>query len=354
MIKSADDLALPTPPVFLTDDVNDSSAGSYTYHGYIAPGATYSKTIEGHRRRYYGVDSGLGTPDQSNPAGVGGVYGDPSVVGTPYTNVDADFHAVRFSPTKRKCSAFAIFVAKTGTPEPLIVELREADPTNGTPNGSRIVERQKVAGAIATLAEVAADPTLGWHYFSVNDELNTKTNYFIVFVPPNTSAGSGNLYHWYYTALTGGTSATGSDGITWSSGTVNYAYRQDYTDDYQLIAPAAGVTASQKHVWEDVVRKPSLTERSALEAYLVAQLRKSRNRKEILKCRVYAPDILLQVGQKVIVKKLQSGSQIFTTGTDTNPHFTITSVQYNFDAGETEQDGTMYLDVEMSRFMAYS
>jgi hypothetical protein len=348
-IRPADDLGFDAPTVFLTDDVNDGSAGSYTYHGLIAPGATYIKDLENHRRRYFGVDSGLGSIDQANPAS-----GDPTVSGTPYTTINDTYNAARFSPTKRKCSAIAIFVAKTGSPQPLIVELREAHPTDANPNGSRIVERQKIGTAIKTVAEVQADSKLGWHYFSVNDELNTKTNYFIVVVPPNTSSDPANVYHWFYTALTGGTSSSGADGITWSGGTVNYAYRQDYTDDYQIIAPGTGVTASQKHVYEDVVRKPSLTDRGSLDRYLTAQLRKARNKKEILQCRVYSPDTLMTVGQQVILKKQQSGVQITTTGTDVNPHFTVTSITYNFSAGETEQDGVMYLDVELSRFVPYS
>jgi hypothetical protein len=62
----------------------------------------------------------------------------------------------------------------------------------------------------------------------------------------------------------------------------------------------------------------------------------------------------MTVGQQVILKKQQSGTQITTTGTDVNPHFTVTSITYNFSAGETEQDGIMYLDVELSRFVPYS
>lgn len=362
IVKKAGGVLGSPANVLLTDDANDSDIANYNNYGLIAPGSTYTKTIESHRRRYYGVDSGQGDVDTKQEL----VASDN--VNTSFENIDVNYFAVKFQPNRRKCSAVAVFVTRTDTApdNDLIIELRETKGLDSTaadaPNGTLITSRQKVAGAIKKTTEVSTDPTsanylLGWHYFAVNADLNPQNTYWLILIPPNQSSDTTKCYRWYYTAGAGTVAKTSTDGSTWSDSARKFAYRQDYTDDFQLIIPGCTVLATQKHVWEEVVRKPSLTDRTALQKYVREQFEKSSNRREILQCRIFTPDVLLTIGQIVKVNKTQSGQIIQTTGKllpESNPHFVVTGVEYNFTSSEDEQDGLLYLDLELSRFTPYS
>jgi hypothetical protein len=135
--------------------------------------------------------------------------------------------------------------------------------------------------------------------------------------------------------------------------------RVSFAEGYSVIYPGSGVSASQKHVWEDKISKPSLSDTTSLLNYLTKQYARASAKKEILTCRVYAPDTLLTIGQSVIVRKQSSGVQLDTSilgsyHSITNPHFVVTKLDYTFTGTEAEQDGLTYLDIELSRFTPYT
>lgn len=108
------------------------------------------------------------------------------------------------------------------------------------------------------------------------------------------------------------------------------------------------VSATDKHFHEDVIRKPDITRDSDMQYYIQTEFNTLSKRKELYKCKIYAPDTLLQTGQTVRIKK--SASAFTFDYSD----FVIGQMTYTFDDSDDTTTGTFWYDIEAVRFSTYS
>lgn len=317
--------------ILLTDNPNDiyllpfpAGLGWDAEKYGIILSCTTDFSLEGHRKRLLAVDETQGQPDQKQETDSAGQA------------VDTNFWAMRFTPTKRKCSAVAVRVEKVGTPTvALRVELRE-DISN-TPNGSVVAVSEKLPGSISASAD--------WHYFPVNQNLNTKQNYWIII---NPTGDASNYYRWRKDALTANVNADSADGAAWTVRTSSYGFcfRQDFTDDVVTIYPF-GITSADKHLWEEIIKKQTLANNYTMVQYLNSQYATLAKKKETLHMTVRSPDTLLQPGMQVKVRKTTSGYRV-------EGNYVITGLTYAFSSAADMATGTYNLDVTATRFVDYA
>ena len=94
-------------------------------------------------------------------------------------------------------------------------------------------------------------------------------------------------------------------------------------------------------------------ENNLLKYLLTVENKNALKKKEILKCQVYAPDTLLQTGQKIRVRKQTSG-YVLDSGTDGGGDFILGSIEYIFESSDNGSTGTFYYDVELARFVTFN
>ena len=321
--------------ILFTDDVNDSISWVTGKVGLIAPGSSFKRTLEHHKRKVFGLGGLSSEVDQQN------------TTTSSFTEMSSNYIAQRFTPTKTTCSKININISKTGTPiEDLVLELRE-DSSSGTslPTGKVLRSISKNKNILAN--KVDGVPSIS--SFEMNEELTAQQNYWIVLLKNGTS--SSNTFNWHKDALDTGTSATSANDITWNlTSTPNrfkYAFQALLGNELIAVSEDANLSATSKHFHEDVIRKSEIVDKFLLKFLLTQENKSAHKKKEIFKCQVYAPDTLLQTGQTIRVRKQTSGYVV-------DGNFTLGQVEYVFEASDDMATGTFYYEVELARFVDYN
>lgn len=314
--------------ILLVDDYTAVLATGHdqTKLGLIAPGTSYVRTLENHKRRIYGLGGDQITKDQ---------YKDTDSSST--TLYDKSI-AMRFTPRYRYCHSIGVKLSKTGSPTAgPIMELIEE--YNSTPGGTILRDTLKKD-------KDAISATAGWHYFDIADDLNVSKNYWIVMVMTGDVA---NTYNWHRDALDTGTYSTSTDLITWTPASTpnrfNFCF-EEYTSNPVLGIYSDYATATAKHFVEHIVKKSDITDLRTMNNFLSTEASRLFKRKEIFKAQIYAPDTLLQTGQNVYISKTASGYQIAD-------NYTLSSVEYTFEADDIGSTGQMYYNIEAFKYTTY-
>lgn len=318
--------------ILFTDDANDATSWVTGKVGLIAPGSSFKRTLEHHKRRIFGLGGLSGELDKEN------------TTTSSFTAMSANYISQRFTPDKSTLSKINVYISKTGTPiEDLVLELRD-DSSSGTsaPTGEvlRSISKNKNILSSGYTDGVATIST-----FEMNEELTPGRNYWIVLFKNGTS--SSNTFNWHKDALDTGTSATSADDQTWALTTTpnrfNYAFQAFIGNELIQISKDPNTVATSKHFHEDVLRKNELVNKDVLKHILTQENKTAHKKKEIFKCQVYVPDTLLQTGQKIRVRKQASGYLV-------DGDFTLGQIEYVFEPGV----GTFYYEVELTRFVDFN
>jgi hypothetical protein len=160
-----------------------------------------------------------------------------------------------------------------------------------------------------------------------------------------------NHFNWHKDALDTGTSASSADDITWGLTTTpnrfNYAFQAFIGNELISISKDSNATATSKHYHEDVIRKTELVNSDIIKYLLTQENKTAHKKKEIFKCMVYAPDTLLQTGQKIRVRKQTSGYVV-------DGDFTLGQIEYVFESSDDQSTGTFYYNCELTRFTDFN
>ena len=319
--------------ILFTDDANDSTSWTSGNVGLIAPGSSFKRTLEHHKRRVFGLGGLSSTLDQQN------------ITTTSNSTMASVFKAQRFTPTKTTLSKIYLFLSQVGTPtSDFIMELRD-DTVSGTsaPTGEvlRSISKNKNFLNGASSATISV--------FEMNEELTPGRNYWIVVMQNGTDAA--NCFRWHRDALDTGTSATSTGDVTWDLTTTpnrfNYAFQAYLGNELIAVSKDPNLTSSSKHFHEDTLRKSDIIDDAVLKYLLTQENKTAHKKKEIIKCNVYAPDTLLQTGQKVRIRKQLSGYLV-------DGEFTLGSIEYVFESSEEQSTGNFYYACELTRFVDYN
>ena len=313
--------------ILFTDDVNDNTSWTSGNVGLIAPGSSFKRTLEHHKRRVYGL---------------GGLSSDVDTSNTTTTSNDtlaSNYFAGRFTPTKTHLSYITLWLSQVGTPTfDFVMELRD-DSSTGTsaPTGEvlRSISKNKAFLGGAT----SATPSV----FEMNEELTPGRNYWIVCMANGTDVS--NCFKWHRDALSTGVSSSSTNDVSWTTDTTgyNYAFQTYLGNELIAVSRDPNLVATSKHLHEDTLRKSDIIDDSVLKFLLTQENKTAHKKKEIFKCQVYAPDTLLQTGQKIRVRKQASGYLV-------DGEFTLGQIEYIFEPDV----GTFYYEVELTRFVDYN
>lgn len=313
--------------ILFTDDVTDSISWTSGNVGLIAPGSSFKRTLEHHKRRVYGLGGLSSAVDTSN------------TTTSSNDTLASNYYAARFTPTKTHLSYITLYLSQIGTPTfDFIMELRD-DSSTGTsmPTGEvlRSISKNKAFLGGAT----SATPSV----FEMNEELTPGRNYWIVCMANGTDAS--NCFRWHRDALSTGVSSSSTDDVTWTTDTTgyNYAFQTFLGNELIAVSRDPNLVASSKHLHEDTLRKADIIDDKVLKFLLTQENKTAHKKKEILKCQVYAPDTLLTTGQKIRVRKQASGYLV-------DGEFTLGQIEYVFEPDV----GTFYYECELTRFVDYN
>ncbi len=313
--------------ILFTDDYTDSTSWVSGKVGLIAPGSSFKRTLEHHKRRVFGLGGLSSNVDTSN------------TTTTSNDTLASNYYAARFTPTKTTLSYIILYLSQVGTPTfDFVVELRD-DSSSGTsqPTGQvlRSISKNKAFLGGAT----SATPSV----FEMNEELTPGRNYWIVCMANGTDAL--NCFRWHRDALSTGVSSSSVDDVTWATDLTgyNYAFQTFLGNEIIQISKDPNLVASSKHLHEDTLRKSDIIDGELLKYILTQENKTAHKKKEILKCQVYAPDTLLQTGQNIRVRKQASGYLV-------DGEFTLGQIEYVFEPDV----GTFYYEVELTRFVDYN
>jgi hypothetical protein len=315
--------------ILLSDDFTSATALAWdqTKLGLIAPGSTYVRTLENHKRRIFGLGGDRQQVDQSSTS-----YSTSTTVYDKYI-------AMRFSPQYIPISQIAIVLSKTGSPSSG-PSIQLVEDYGGEPTGT--VLRDTVR---ASKDEVTA--SANWHWFDIGEELNTSKNYWIIL---NKTGDVSNTYNWHRDSNDTGTHSTSSDLVTWTPASTpnrwNFTFKT-YTSTPILTVFSDSADASSKHFVEHVIKQPDITTQEQMNRFVISEASRLFKRKELFSTNIYAPDTLLQTGQTIQIDKMASGYQI------DNISFTVSDVDYVFEADDTGVTGQMYYNIEAFRYTEY-
>lgn len=316
--------------ILFTDDVSDATAWVSGKVGLIAPGSSFKRTLEHHKRRVFGLGGLSSEIDTSN------------TTTTSNDTLASTYLAGRFTPTKTTLSYITLYLSQVGTPTlDFVMELRDDSITGSTPSGQvlRSISKNKAFLAGAS----SATPSI----FEINEELTPGRNYWIVCMQNGTDAS--NCFRWHRDALTTGVSSSSTNDVTWTTDTTgyNYAFQTYLGNEIIAVSQDSNLTSSSKHFHEDTLRKSEIVNDALLKFILTQENKSAHKKKEIFKCQVYAPDTLLQTGQTIRVRKQTSGYVV-------DGEFTLGQVEYVFESSDDMATGTFYYEVELARFVDYN
>ena len=323
--------------VLLTDDNTDATAIAWlpvTKLGLIAPGSTHTRTLENHKRRVFGMGGVNIATDQSSETDAG----------TP-TTLEGYNYAMSFVPDFSTVSKIQVKISKIGTPvEDFVLELRED--YLGLPTGKVLRTVSKPKAFLDSSGTTAV-----WSTFEINEEVIINHTYWVVLRKNGTSASHTFRWHHDNTDNSPSLSARSSDDITWAlTGTPNrydYAFRQFKGDEVFRIYTQDPISATTKHHHDDIIRKDDITDDYVMDILLTSETDSLFKRKEIFKCQVYAPDVLLTAGQKVKIRKQASGYTF-------DDEFVLGSVEYVFESSDDQSTGAFYYFIEAVRYITIS
>jgi hypothetical protein len=312
--------------ILLSDDYTNAVTISWdqTKLGLIAPGSTYTQTLENHKRRIYGLGGDNILLDQKQQTD------------STSTKVHDRWLAIKFKPVYRVCHSIGIKISKVGSPTigPTI-ELIEDN--NGEPTGSVLRDTlRKDKDAITS--------TAAFTYFDINETLNTEKFYWIILAMVGDVS---NTYQWHRDGSSSWTNAYSTSYPTWTVQTSSYGFCfEQRTSTPVLAVYSDNAAATAKHFVEHVIKQPDITDLRQMTNLIVSQASRLFKQKEIFKSTIFAPDTLLQTGQTVHILKSGSGYQV-------NASFTISNVEYIFEADDIGVTGQMYYNIEAFRYTEY-
>lgn len=325
--------------ILITDDYTNATAIAWppgqTKVGLIGTDCDYKITVENKKSRYFGIGGGVEEVDQSKETNASS------------TTLNGQYIGMKFTPTKIFLEGVALYLGKTGDPPTssvtcMIYENKSNEPVDLLCS-ARIDEKYVTASG-------------GWVTFKMQTELNTANSYWII-LQKNPGDDVSNCYKWYRDSASTGVSGTSSDGDTWTIDATGFNYMYRTYTTYPLVTivsdPNNGVLTS-KHFHEEVIFKNDITIHTVLNKLLTGESNTGFKEKEMLKCRIYAPDTILSAGQKIRVIKTASGKSISTAGTPSNDDFILSDVTYTFESTNEGGTGTFWYDAELIRFVSYT
>ena len=327
--------------ILLTDDNTDATALAWlpvTKIGLIAPNATYERTLENHKRRIFGMGGVNIAIDQSSTTDAG----------TP-TTLESYNYAMSFIPDFSTVAKIKVKISKIGTPtEDFVLELRED--YNGLPTGKVLRSVSKPKAFLDFTGTTAV-----WSTFETNEEVIIGHTYWIVIRKNGTSAS--HTFRWHHDNTDNNPSLSArsaTDGnptpdwaLTLTPNRFDYTFEQYKGDEVFRTYSKTPITATTKYHHDDIIRKEDITDDVVMDQLLTAETDTLFKRKEIFKCQIYAPDVLLTAGQKVRIRK-QAGGYTF------DAEFVLGSVEYIFESTDDQSTGAFYYFIEAVRYTSIS
>lgn len=324
--------------ILLVDDYSDSVAATWdtTKLGFVSGPTSFQRSAEEYRKVIWAV--GASRPDRDTDLFQSTDSSSQSVYNKSWATKIDTLNNIR-------PQYIGVKIERVGTPVTnLIFELRE-DITNATyPNGSptgTVIRRLEL-----DKASLAASTT-DWRFFDLNgEELNSKQSYWIILYA--NGADASNTFKWHNDNGSSGTNAYSTDnGATWTVQTSSYKFCIDYwfVNELRDSQPNdANVIGGDNFFSEELIREPNFKDDAALSQLIDATAARAFYEKYIFKSLVYAPDTLLQNGQKVRIRVQQNPVKNF----DYND-FVISGIEYVFDDSAENQDGMLYYDLTAVR-----
>lgn len=324
--------------ILLTDDNTDSVATSWlptSKIGLIAPNATYTRTLENHKRRVFGMGGVNVATDQSSETDAG----------TP-TTLESYNYAMSFVPDFSTVAKIQVLISKVGTPtQDFVLELRES--FNGLPTGKVLRTVSKPKAFLDSSGTTAV-----WSTFEINEDVIIGDTYWIVIRKNGTSAS--HTFRWHHDNTDNNPSPSArsaTDGnpspdwaLTSTPSRFGYAFRQFKGDEVFRVFSQEPISASTKHHHDDVLRKEDITDDYVMDILLTSEIATLFKRKEIFHCQVYAPDTLISAGDKLRIRK-QAGGYTFD-----HDDFIVGNIEYIFESSDDQSTGAFYYFVEAVRF----
>jgi len=312
--------------LFVSDDT-DSLATSWnsTKVGHILPDASHQRTVENHKRRLFGIGSNLVNIDQNSQVVT-------NTVPLP------EWYAQRFTPTFGDCYNIGLYLS--GDPSVDTTIFLEEDKA-GKPGG-------KVLRSLSLNQHVVSSSG-GWIYFPIGEKLTVGDNYWIVI------ANADNLF-WHRDDADSGanTLATSPDGVAWSlaASPVRYtlAFIHYVSSELTVITPT-GLDGTAKHLHEEVIHRPDINEKDKMNKYINGTYSLLQKSKELLTLKVRSSDIIPKTGDLVRIKKNTTAKPI---GASSAAFFTVTGIEYAFQASDIDQVGTYNFELTLSRMLNYA
>lgn len=257
-------------------------------------------------------------------------------------SLDSLYWARKFRPKFRDTIKFQLALGKVGTPtaDPRILLVE--DDGNGDPLGSEIRSLTIPRAEISSTGDISADPLKAWRTLVIGDDvLNTAKDHWIIVLLKNGDASNTVVWYRNASAAASGTSKSSSNLTSWSADTKDLAFRTYYkTPVLGISIKPGGTSASDKYYRETVIKKPSITDFQEMYSLLSAQKLFYFNNKQAFRCKVYAPDTLLDNQQKVRIRKQK------TKYTFDYSDFVVSGIEWIFQ----ERLGTFYYDTVFTRF----
>lgn len=320
-----------TAEILITDDNADSVGTTWVDGkvGLMGENSVYKRTLEHHKRRLFGV------------GGVNEALDQEETDTSSSTKLDANYLAMSFVPEHRLLHKIVLNLGKVGTPlDDFVMDLREDK--NGLPTGDVIRTIVKPKAFLT-----GAGPTIS--PFDIGEELDVGDTYWIVL---HKQGDSSNTFQWFHdnTDNSPSRSATSSDDVTWAATTTpnryNYSFQTYRGSPVIDVHYKQNLTATSKHLHEDVIRKADIRDKKVLGFLLRQQGETLFRRKEVWSGKVYVPDTLLQNGMKVRIRKQASGYKF-------DADFIIGSIEYFFEGSEDQAVGQFYYDIQATRYVDY-
>ncbi|GEM_PF-2206117 len=315
----------PDSGVLLTDDFTDAVAVSWSsgLKGLIAPNTSYDLSAEMHKTMVLGLGGNNILLDQSQQDRSGGS-----------DNVDSQYLAVQFTPQYNQIQNISLYIKKTPgsiVNNPLDCQVDLVYDLNGKPNGSTITS--------VTISKDAITTSGGWHTALIASAVVVGSPFWIIV---RKQGDSTHTYSWYKGG-SGQTVATSSDGVNWTVTTNTAGYCFEVFASTPLLKVAqngydTNVNFGKNDLQESVVRKPFVIDQRSMTFLLQFETYNLFRYKEIFKCKVYAPDTLLSIGQRVRIRKQLSKYKF-------DANYIISGIEYTFEGDEQGGIGSFYYDL---------
>jgi hypothetical protein len=268
------------------------------------------ETIEDTRNRLFGIGGDEIKLDQKQETFSGGSDA-----------LDANYRAIKFTPTQNRMQYVTIYVKKTGSPnvslDGEVVQDKSNNPTGALLKAFSIRDGLVAAGGGWVIADVGIE------------NVQVDKAHWIILREVGTA---GNTFEWYHDGGTSSTHATSTDGANWTvnSNAKGYAFRT--LSAIRLLFPEQDQTSITNYgLREHAFSNPEITEWKTMEKLVIGMLNVMGKKKRVVSLNFFPSDTLPEVGQSVKIKDAKTG---------VNGQFEVVNLHLSWDYEEQQLGAT--------------